>query len=162
MSKPSIAGTGTAAPSRKYDHPAYITPRTTNRNALGGAANTIYGRERLFHQARVLGIYAYVTAADAAGAAWQAYYSPGATPDGSADVAIGAAWTVGTGAAGTMKTIALADLTASGALAVDKHGYPLFAPGDSIYLKSGGSNGANGRIDICYEWQITADGVFQN
>lgn len=148
---------------KEYDHPAKTVIRTSVKSGLGGAASTVYGRERFFHHSIVRAVYGYVTVADTNAAeggvnsTWQAYYSPGATPDGSADVAIGAAWSVGTGAAGTTVTISLKNLTASGALTVDGKGYPVFAPGDSIYFKSGPGNEATGRIDLGYEFQWTKD-----
>jgi hypothetical protein len=147
----------TQSKGERYDHPNSTVVRLAEKYGIGGAATTAFGAHRFWVKAFVKSIYAVVTVADAASSSWQAYYSPVGTPDGSADVAIGAAWAVSNGAAGTTKTIDLSGLTASGALAVDELGYPILNPGDMIYLKTGSSNGANGRIDVGYEYQWTHD-----
>ena len=137
-----------------YAEPNCLITRTTGRENLGGAASTIYGRIRFFQQSIARAVHFLVNVADAASSAYTVYYSPNSDPSGASDVALGSAWTVGTGAAGTTKTIYLGNLTASGALTVDADGFPQFAPGDALYVKSGSSNGANGRVDIGVEWQF--------
>lgn len=137
-----------------YAEPDCRITRTSTRLGLGGAATTEYGRERFFQESIVKAIHCVVIVADASSSAYQAYYSPNSDPDGSSDVAIGDVWTVTNSAAGTTKTIDLSDLTATGLLTVDDNGFPQFAPGDSIYIKTNGSNGSSGRIDIGYEWQF--------
>lgn len=144
----------TATMGNAYDHPNITVTRYSNKSSLGGAATTKYGTERFWTKAVVKAVHAVVTVADAANSAWTVYYSPVDTPDGSADVALGTAWTVSNSAAGTEKTILLNGLTASGALKVDSQGFPIFEPGDALYLKSGASNGANGRIDVGIEWKL--------
>lgn len=143
----------TAPITHNYDHPSLTGVRSDGFHDLGGAATTVYGKKRFWHKSIVRAVYAFVNVADAASSTWQAYYRPAASPDGSADVALGSAWAVGTSAAGTTTTIALNGLTASGALAVDSQGHPVFNPGDAIILKTGSSNGADGRIDAGYEYQ---------
>jgi hypothetical protein len=142
-----------------YDHPNFTVVRCESRHDLGGAATTAYGKHRFWHKAIGLAVYFYANIADASGSAWQAYYRPVATPDGSADVALGSAWAVGTSAAGTTNTIVLSGLTDSGVLTVDAAGRPIFNPGDAIYVKTNGSNGASGRIDVGYEYHIATDAV---
>lgn len=143
----------TASITHNYDHATNTAIRDVTKHDVGGAATTAYGKHRFFHKSIVRSVYGYVNVADASSSTWQAYYSPGSDPSGASDVALSSAWAVGTGAAGTTKTIALSGLTASGALAVDANGYPVFNPGDAIYVKTGASNGANGRVDFNYEYQ---------
>ena len=144
---------------KNYDHPNFTVVRCESKHDLGGAATTAYGKHRFWHKAIGMAVYFHANIADASSSAWQAYYSPVSDPTGSGDVALGSAWAVSNGAAGTTKTLVLSGLTASGALAVDAAGRPIFNPGDYIYVKTNGSNGASGRIDVGYEYHIATDAV---
>lgn len=142
-----------------YDHPNFTVVRCESRHDLGGAAATAYGKHRFWHKAIGLAVYFYANIADASGSAWQVYYSPVSDATGGSDVALGSAWAVSNGAAGTTYTLVLNGLTATGVLTVDAAGRPIFNPGDKIYVKTNGSNGASGRIDVGYEYHIATDAV---
>jgi hypothetical protein len=143
--------------THNYDHPNTTVIRSESKHDLGGAATTAYGKHRFWHKA--IGRAIYFHANIASSSAWQAYYSSVSDPDGSEDVALGAAWAVTNSAAGTTHTIALSGLTATGVLTVDADGRPIFNPGDTLYVKTNGSNGASGRIDVGYEYQVATDAV---
>ena len=159
---------------KQYDHPQYAITRLEQVIGIGGAAITAYAGRRLWHETAIKKVFFYVTVADNASSQYQLYYRAAADAAGTYDQTVGPAVVVGNAAAGSMFTLDLSSLvtqtnptdqqtvSVSGTSTVyaDLNGYLLAYTGDYIYLKSGGSNGASGRVDICYEEQWDFNAAF--